>query len=161
MNVAIAEELRTTERKVVAKFPDGFSEQYVAVYKGIVNLQQREEGGPAKPLEGKFIDDRRCHWTIDTFITREVFQINRAGRRSIYEKLTNVYTAPFTNEGTAFNVWALRPGNCGDTQARRESDHQNAKTAVTNRFQETINSDVEPLKTTMKNEMQASSIEIQ
>jgi len=157
---ASAENLRTTERPARATYADGTAENYMAVYTGVVDLAQNESG-EASTLTHP-IDDRRCSWSLQTYVRRQIFQVNKAGHRSIYEKLTTVFSPPaFHNEGTSLNVWTLHPGNCNDTRERRDSDINNAKSALINGFQTIVNSDVEKLSDVLRNELQAAQVKIQ
>lgn len=152
-----AETLRNTERGVTVKYSDGFTEKYVVVYNGIVNVTKEERGGPAKPLEGKLIDDRQCYWSIQTFVERQIYSLNRQGQRSILEGYNNRFETNFANKGSDFKLLQLRSENCGDAQDRFNSDVNNAKQSIHNQFDSIVTTDLNTLQNVFN---QATSIEV-
>ena len=69
-----------------------------------------------------------------------------------YEKkdLVQVFKAAHAGEGGEFKVFELRPENCNDCQARRESDFQNIRDKVNGGLQGIINADLDTVKQALK-----------
>lgn len=122
-------------------YEDGDTERYIANYTGQVRYRHWESGGPSKPLEGKFVDDRQCHWTIQSLIDRKVCLVSRDGRQYCQGNMNRVYGVQMAGQGSDFVLERLRPENCGDTQARYESDLNNARVATQRALQPTADSD--------------------
>lgn len=147
------EEIAHQDRMFRARYADGTQERYLVAYRGIVKQYARESGGPAIPEQGKFIDNRQCHWNIDSRIERTVYLVHRSGRNIPYEKLSNRWQVPFTNKGSDFVLTQLRSENCNDAWARFASDVTNAKQRVNAEFVTVIASDLETLKKSLANEL--------
>jgi hypothetical protein len=143
---ASAEVVSSAERSFRVKYRDGTVELYKVRWVATSELSTTEHGGPAKPLEGKFVDDRRCQWSIDGGITRSVSLVTRNGKEFINADKTKVFNSDFRNEGTSFDLLTFRPGNCGDTAARRNSDFADAKRATTAALAPTVARDFETVK---------------
>ena len=154
---SIADVLKNTERGVTVKYSDGFTEKYEVVYNGVVNVAKEERGGPAKPLDGKFVDDRQCYWSIQTFVERQIYAVNRQGQRAILEQFNKRFQTSFANQGSDFKLLQLRSENCGDAQNRFSSDVANANKAIADVFDSTISSDLGTLKNVFN---QATTIEV-
>lgn len=154
---ATADVLKNTERGVTVKYSDGFAEKYVVVYNGVVNVAKEERGGPAKPFEGKLVDDRQCFWTIQTFVERQIYAVNRQGQRAILEQFNRRFETAFAGQGSDFKLLQLRPENCGDAQNRFASDVANANKAIADKFDSVVSTDLGTLKNIFN---QAVTIEV-
>jgi hypothetical protein len=144
--ISHAEVVQTAERTFRVRYRDGAVELYKVRWVATRDMASREHGGPAKPFEGKFVDDRRCEWNINGGITRTVSLITRNGKEVINEDKTRVFNSDFRNEGTSFDLATLRPGNCNDTAARRDSDYNDVRRQLTEAIGPTVSNDFETLK---------------
>jgi hypothetical protein len=145
-----AEQVSSSQRSVTVKYNTGSSEQYVVVWTADTVMNVGEDGGPAKPLEGHFVDDRRCHWNIHGSVTRQVFLVNQLGQQFASPTLTRVYTKGQANEGASFILLGLRSENCGDARGRRESDYSNMKQLELGDFPATVETDFVSVKSELK-----------
>lgn len=151
---------KKAERQFLVTYPDGQSEIYVAVYMGEVRVDVNQTGSASRPLQGHFVDDRQCHWTISTPISREIFLVNRAGRRSLYQPLNAIYNAESRNQGSAFRLDRLQGENCNAAAGRRDEDVRRATDTLNSSFDLIVNGDVATLLEKLKAEMGAASVEL-
>jgi hypothetical protein len=145
-SLASAEQLTSAQRAVQVRYKSGETEHYVVTWSADVTMSVGEDGGPSKPLEGHFVDDRRCHWSINGGITRQVFLVSRTGQQYASPTLSKVYNKAQANEGSSFLLVGLRSENCGDAAGRRSSDYENMKRAVLGVFHATIEHDLGSVK---------------
>jgi hypothetical protein len=145
-SVSNGEAVGTAERTFRVKYRDGTVELYKARWVASRELSVQEHGGPAKPFEGKPFDDRRCQWSINGGIVRTVSLVTRNGREFINADKTRVFNSDFRNEGTSFDFTTLRPGNCNDTAARRDSDFNDARRVLSEALEPTAARDLETVK---------------
>lgn len=141
-----AEVVSTAERSFRVKYKDGTVELYKVRWVASRDMSVTEHGGPAKPLEGKFVDDRRCEWRIDGGITRTVSLVTKNGKEFVNTEKTKVFHSDFRNEGTSFDVLTLRPGNCNDTAARRNSDFADVQRVLLAALGPTVSHDLDTVK---------------
>jgi hypothetical protein len=119
----------------------GAVEQYLVQWLGTVASNKVEEGHPAEPLKGWFADTRKCHWSIQSEVSRKVYYVDKDEHPSTENAVSTVFHSGFGNQGSDF-VWTrLRPENCGDSAARYQSDINDAQTAVASKFGGIINED--------------------
>jgi hypothetical protein len=132
------------------KYNNGTAEKYIAEWSATVSVDKSESGGPAEPLKGKLIDDRKCQWTIITTVVRRLYLTNPAGELFEKKDLATPPAVKFANQGADFKLLQLRPESCGDTNARFESDVKDARNAVKTQLPGIMNSDAAIVKTTLK-----------
>lgn len=149
-SVSWAEEVVRDSKPFLVKYTDGIAEKYVAEWIGIVSWDKSESGGPAVPLKGKFIDDRKCHWTITAVVTRRLYLMNRNGDRFKKDDFDAVFNAKHVGQGSDFVLTQLRPENCGDAEARFQSDVNDARKALRDQFAGITASDVNAVKEKVK-----------
>jgi len=123
----IAQPVVSETRGLRIKYEDGFVELIRVVYTAQLQIDEREDGGPAIPLKGRFVDDRRCNWRIDSAISRKIVLVSRSGAEYVSPDVALPYQSGFANEGSAFVLTQLRPEPCSQTKARMASDMQNAR----------------------------------
>ena len=152
------EEVIQQDRAFVVKYADGTQERYLVAYRGFVQQNARESGGPAVPKDFKFIDDRQCHWTITSRVQRIVYLSHRSGRQIPYEKLTVRWQVPFSSKGSDFVLTQLRSENCNDAWSRFQSDLNNAKARVRDEFPKLQQADLEALRKAMSDELNGEVI---
>lgn len=140
------ETVGTREKTFRVKYKDGTVELYKARWSAVRHMDVREDGGPAKPFEGKFVDDRRCAWTINAYISRKVFLIAKTGKEFENNEKAKIFNADFTNQGSSFVLTNFRPENCNDAQGRRDSDYANSRTTLLNALPSIADRDFETLK---------------
>ena len=68
-------------------------------------MTTNEHGGPAKPLEGKFFDDRRCEWHINGGISRTISLVTRTGKEFINAEKTKVFRFRFSERRVPVLIW--------------------------------------------------------
>jgi hypothetical protein len=139
----LADTAGSAERTFRVKYRDGTVELYKVRWVASRDMAVNEEGGPAKPFEGKFVDDRRCRWSINGGITRTISLVTRNGREFINADKTRVFNSDIRNEGTSFDLFTLRPGNCNETAARRDSDFNDVKRSLVEALAPTVARDLE------------------
>src|ERR1700731_343393 len=100
--VAYGEQVSSAQHTVTVKYRSGEVEHYVVVWTGDVNMTVHEDGGPAVPFSGHFVDDRRCQWNIAGGITRQVFLVSRTGQQYASPSLARVYNQAQQNQGSSF-----------------------------------------------------------
>jgi hypothetical protein len=147
------EEIIQQDRAFQVKYSDGSLERYVATYRGFVTQNAHESGGPAVPADFKFVDDRKCHWKINSRIERIVHFAHRSGRQMVYEKLSVRWQIPLTGQGSDFMLLGLRSENCNDAWPRFESDTNNARQLVRSEFSKYIQADTDALKMALSSEL--------
>lgn len=151
---AADEEVASRAKSYLLKFSDGGTETYVARYRAMVDFDRWQSGSASKPLEGKFIDDRQCHWKINTTILREVCLVSRSGQAFCDGKLNRLYGTSKSGKGSDFVLIKLHPETCGEAQARYDGDLNNARNAVRSALDPVMDGDVdqmiEDFKTTLK-----------
>jgi len=149
-----ADEVQSKERFLTVKYKDGAIERYKVKWQALRDMAVREDGGPAKPLEGKFVDDRRCHWDINARIERRLFIIARSGQTFAKEDAFRSFNSDFTNQGSSFLLIGLRSENCNDAAGRRNSDWNDARTHLLGAFERIANADFENVKADMRKDAQ-------
>ncbi len=121
-----AEEVQSKERFLTVKYKDGTTERYKLKWQALRDINVREDCGPAKPLEGKFVDDRRCHWDINARIERRLYIIARNGQTFAKEDAFRSFNSDFTNQGSSFLLVGLRSENCNDAADRDGVAHRHS-----------------------------------
>lgn len=124
------ETVAARQRSFSVVYQNGGKETFVAKYRGAVQNSKWESGGPAKPFEGKFTDDRQCHWDISTQIVRDVCLVSASGQQFCQGQLNRIYGTSFSGKGSDFKLLQLASENCGQADARYKSDLNNARDAV-------------------------------
>lgn len=152
------EEVAQQDRSFRVRYSDGSQERYLVTYRGLVKLNAHESGGPAVPEKFKFIDDRQCHWSINSRIERTVYLIHRSGRQIPYEKLSIRWQVPFTNKGSDFVLTQLRSENCNDAWSRFLSDAENARARVRAELPDVLQGDTQTLQKAMSDELNGEVI---
>jgi hypothetical protein len=132
------------------KYRNGATEKYLAEWTATVDVDKSESGGPAKPLEGKLVDDRKCHWTIVTTVVRRLYLTNQTGERFEKKDFATPHAVKFANQGSDFKLEQLRPENCGDAEARFQSDLTDARNAAKNALPQVIDSDAKTVKSILR-----------
>ena len=143
-----SEGLETDTRVFRVRFGDGGIVTFRVEWRGKLDGWVREDGQPATLWHP--IDDRRCFWGGTGSIIRQVIAVI-GGQDYKKEDLTTVFSAGHAGEGGSFVLTALRPENCNDCQARRDSDFQNIRNAVNSSLQGVLAGDLE----TVKNQIRA------
>jgi hypothetical protein len=141
------EELNSDLRTFQVKFKDGSEVLHKVTWHGVMDAHVEEGGGPATWTHP--IDDRRCSWGASGAILRQVAVVI-AGQEYVNQKLTAVYNANSENVGSSFVVTNLRPENCNDSQARRDSDFQNMRNTINGMLQKVIQSDLPLVQNAIK-----------
>ena len=141
------EELAADTRVFRVKFKDDNLITYRVRWAGKLDAWVREDGEPATLLHPW--DDRRCFWGATGLVLRQV-SVVIAGQDYEKKDLTQIFKAAHAGEGSEFQVTKLRPENCNDCQARRESDFQNIRNAVNDGLQGIINADLEAVKQALR-----------
>ncbi len=152
------DEVIQQDRSFRVKYADGTQERYLVAYRGYVSQNAHESGGPAIPEKFKFVDDRQCHWTINSRIQRIVNLVHRSGRQIPYEKLSVRWQVPFTGKGSDFVLTQLRSENCNDAWPRFQSDVNDAKGRVRSEFPNVVAADTDTLKKLMSDELNGEVI---
>ncbi len=155
------ETVASREKPFMVTYPDGSTERYVAKYRAIAEWDKHESGGPAKPFEGKLIDDRQCHWNIETRIVRDVCLLSRTGQQFCEGTLNKVYGTSFAGKGSDFVLLKLQSENCGDADARFRSDLNDARNAVRDVLDATATKDNAVVSSDMKTQFKATSVAAQ
>jgi len=153
-----AEVVQAKERFLTVKFKDGYTERYKVKWQALRDMTVQEHGGPAKPLEGKFVDDRRCEWNINARIERRFYLVARNGETFAKEEAFRSYNSDFQNQGSSFLLIGLRSENCNDAASRRQSDWNNTQTKLLNAFGGITNADFDNVKAEMKKDAQVVEI---
>jgi len=148
--LAAADTVNSEQRALTVEYRDGGTERYLVAWSADVNMSVGEDGGPAKPLEGHFVDDRHCHWSITGSITRQVVLISHTGQAYASVSLARVYNRAQANEGASFMLMGLRAENCNDAAARRNSDYEDMKRRVLADLTVTVASDFTNVKEELK-----------
>lgn len=105
-------------------FDDQANATFIIKWTYNISTNRREEGGAARPLAGKFVDDRMCAWKIAIEIERSLYLkgpgdslwVRESSGASIRE------TFPFRETTTT--------SSCNDSLARFDSDMAEAKGVV-------------------------------
>lgn len=148
--VNTTETVRTETRPMTVKYSSGKTEQYIVEWTGTLRNHEWESGGPSKPAEGHFVDDRQCHWELEPKITRKLYLVNEVGDHFAKEDLTTAYQVHFQNQGAGFMLVGLRSENCGDADARYRSDVNDGRKNIEAVFQSTVDSDLAKLISQVK-----------
>ena len=74
-----AEVTNSTERSFLLTYPDGTTETVLVRYEAVLDSTVRQLGGASKPLEGKFIDDRRCEWSVSARVQARPYLVSHSG----------------------------------------------------------------------------------
>jgi hypothetical protein len=69
----------TTDRSFLVTYPDGSKETVLVRYEAILGNNVWQRGSAAKPLKGKFVDDRRCEWSITARVQARPYLVSRSG----------------------------------------------------------------------------------
>lgn len=157
--IASAETIQSDQRAYTVKYKDGTIEHYVVTWLAQMDVEVHEDGGPAKPLEGHFVDDRRCHWTIASHIDRQVAMVNKAGQQFAQSTLFRSYSSNFQNQGSSWVVQNFRSENCNDAAGRRDSDINDSRNNLRTQFPGVIAADLDKLKQDVKTNAEVVSVD--
>lgn len=134
--------LATAQRGFVVQYASGEGERYSAQWTAVLRWRRTEDGGPAVPLQGKFIDDRRCRWEISGAITRRLYLVNRRGDLFENKDGAVVFGESFKGQGASFVLATLRPETCVEANSRYEGDMREATARLKARFPDVVARDV-------------------
>jgi hypothetical protein len=153
-------EVQRKDRFFKIRYKDGTVERYGVRWVAFVDVNVREEGGPAvlDRFPPKLIDDRRCFWDITSRIERQTRLISKRGEEFVAPTLFKTYVNDFRNQGSSWVVTNFRSENCNDARARRESDEANARTSILGLFNGIVDADIEQLKSEFKADAQVVSV---
>jgi hypothetical protein len=129
---------------------DGTTEKYVAKWTGTVDSGRWESGGPAVPLQAKFLDDRQCHWTISARIVRRIYLENADGELFESKDSAVPLSVDLAGDGAELNLSTLSGENCGQAEGSYRRDIDRAQQRVRDRFEEIVSADLETVKRLMK-----------
>lgn len=119
----------------------GADENYLVQWVATIDSQKSETGHPSEPLKGWLTDTRQCHWDIKSEILRKVYYLGPQGQTVTEQSVSKVYSGGFRNEGNSFVFERLSAENCGDANARYESDVKDAHSAVNSLFPNVVRED--------------------
>ena len=156
----LAETLQTDQRAYKVKYKDGTIESYLVTWFAQMDVEVHEDGGPAKPLEGKFIDDRHCHWTITAHIDRQVAMVNKAGQQFTQSILSRSYTSDFRNHGSVWAILNFRSESCKDAASRRDSDINDGSDSIKSLFPGLVAADLDKLQQEVKENAEVISVDL-
>lgn len=145
------------QKPFLVKYKGGVSERYVAKYVGEVDVSKWESGGPSTLTHP--IDNRQCHWQINTAIQRDVCLVNVSGQQFCKGDMHRVYGTSFAGKGSDFVLTQLHSENCGDAQGRFNSDVNDAKNAVANAMDSVMANDLDRVKADLTAATHAVSVE--
>ena len=117
---SVWEKFESAEYGFRLEFGNGDRERYLVRYSGNVDMNVREEGERSTLFHP--IDTVRCLWTIYSGVSRDVFMVSTSGVRGHVKGPEVINQDAFNNAGNEFSVGALGPEDCGECQARRDSD---------------------------------------
>jgi hypothetical protein len=144
------EVLGSETRPFLVKYQNGMVEKYIIQWTANLAVNHWESGGPAKPLEGKFVDDRQCHWTTNATVIRRVYLTNQGGELFEKKDLATPFESNFKGEGAGFKLIQFRPENCGDAEARYQSDLSDSRRALRANLPGVIKNDMPDVLAVMK-----------
>jgi hypothetical protein len=145
-----AEEVDSELRSIAVRYRNGDIEHYLVAWTADLGVDLREDGAVAQPGVGRFVDDRRCHWSVSGSITRQVFLLDHAGDQYGSAELVRVYGKAKRDQGTAFVVTTLTSDNCGAATARRDGDYVDVKRRLLDDFPGTVEADLVALRQELK-----------
>jgi hypothetical protein len=123
------------------RLDSGRTDDYYVQWVATIDPLKSETGHPSEPLNGWLTDTRQCKWTIGSQIVRTVFYIDEDGKALKQNSVAAVYSAGFSNEGSDFVFTNFRPENCGDAEAKYQSDLKNARSHIREIFPTVIAAD--------------------
>jgi len=148
--VLVGEEIRETRQAYRVFFTDGGRERYEVLWGGAVIVDKSESGGPAAPLHGKFVDDRRCHWTIRTVVSRRVYRIGDDGERHERRDGAAVLDAASPGGGASYRFESGRTENCNDAEPRFRANLEDARRSASAALESVVRTDQEKVVKMMK-----------
>jgi len=156
------EEVMHRERRFLARYSDGTTEQYLVSYRGFVKQYMKESGHGVNPEYDWFVDTHQCHWSIDNRIIREVLLVHRSDRRIPYEirheTLSKRWNVPFTSKDSDSVLTRIWPDDCNDAWERFERDVNKARYRVKGELRRISNQDLVQLPDIMKQELNAAAV---
>jgi len=150
IGVCYADILQQGSKPVAVKYKNGNVEHYVVKWTGTRTIDHHEDGHPSEPLNGWLTDTRQCHWSISSQIIRKVYLLNQNGQEYAQEELTTPLVENFANKGSDFVLTQLRSENCGDANARYQSDVNDSTKHMSDAFPGVVDSDYKKVIETMK-----------
>lgn len=145
-----ADILQQDAKPITVVYKSGEVEHYVVKWTGTRGIDHHEDGHPSEPLKGWLTDTRQCHWTISSQIVRKVYLLNHNGQEYAQEELTTPLVENFANKGSDFVLTQLRPENCGDADARYQSDVADSTKHMAEVFPDNVAKDYQAVIQTMK-----------
>lgn len=151
-----AEEIGTQTRTYRVQYSDGATENYSVIYHGIVEPKKWQTGKPSTTFHP--LDTRKCHWTIETYVTREACLVSRGGQQFCKGQATRVYGISFAGKGSDLQLERLHPENCNDANARYNSDVTDAKAAVNSLLRDITRTDGDEVKDDLMTSLKAINV---
>jgi hypothetical protein len=145
-----AQVLQQDAKPITVIYTSGEVEHYVVKWTGTRDIDHHEDGHPSEPLNGWFTDTRQCHWSIASRIIRKVYLLNHNGQEYAQDELTTPLVENFANKGSDFVLTQLRPENCGDANARYQSDVADSAKHMAEVFPSNVAKDYQTVIDTMK-----------
>lgn len=142
-HVAPAEEVRRQEIGFQINYDDGYWEKMNIIYSAVLEHTQWQTGRASKPLEGHFIDDRRCHWQIDAKVHRTVCGVSRSVGQSCDSEYSQVFYAPQRGSGHPWSITRIQGENCNRAQAGINAQVAGARRDLINQFDGIVGNDLE------------------
>lgn len=135
----MSEELNGDFRILKARLKDDSAITFKAQWQGYGDFAW-SESGKASTWDHPF-DDRTCHWTATGRIVRSI-AIVLAGQEYWRDDLTTAFTAASANQGSPFQFGDFQAENCGQCEARRESDFRNMREQINGALAGTMEQDL-------------------
>jgi len=157
--VCYAQVLQQDTKPITVNYTSGEVEHYVVKWTGSRDIDHHEDGHPSEPLNGWFTDTRQCHWSIASRIIRKVYLLNHNGQEYAQEEFTTPLVENFANKGSDFVLTQLRPENCGDANARYQSDVADSAKHMADVFPTNVAKDYQTVIDTMKGWPKVKSVQ--
>ncbi len=158
-SVCFAQVLQQDAKPITVTYISGEVEHYVVKWTGSRDIDHHEDGHPSEPFNGWFTDTRQCHWSIASRIIRRAYLLNHNGQEYAQDELTMPLVENFANKGSDFVLTQFRPENCGDANARYQSDVADSAKHMADVFPSNVAKDYLTVINTMKSWPQVKNVQ--
>jgi len=143
-----ADDLKQLDGRLTIEHATGRTEHVVVRWTAVVLADRRETGGPATPLQGKWTDDRECHWTVRTRVSRRLLLRSSNGEELDWPGSGGL--DPATDGGAGLRELRSSHQNCNEAEAGMRRDFEVARVEAKRALQKVIETDRDSLETQLR-----------
>jgi hypothetical protein len=133
-----------TDRSFLLTYSDGTKETVMVHYEPVLDSTVRQLSSASKPLKGKFVDDRRCEWSISARVQARPYLISHSGRLAPLTDLVVVsHNVHHDDRGpdNGLRAAGFYHATCGDKRSTIDGQIDSTRQALVTNFPGIVDTD--------------------